>query len=340
MQVQTISHRPTRSPLGEHNVLHSGSFDEARAFLRGKHLEIRPARARSLSEGFGAAIDSAYLPRMYLAYMEYSAALEMTGLAPLDAGYGVHLPLDGYIELHSGGQIVQCGSGRAAVVSPSNDFSLTASGGCGRLLLSVGREALTDHLATMLGDLPAERLVFDPNVDPDMASSRRLANAVRYAAQEFERKESIHGNDIVVSQFEQFVMTLLLMTQPNNYSDALRRTDNGVRPKDVKRAIDYIQANLSLSITLEDLVGVSGVPGRTLYQHFQDFVGTTPMGYVKKARYERARDDLEMLNGEGTVTEIAGRWGFSHLGRFAAEYRRRFGELPSVTAGRRKPPKK
>ena len=63
------------------------------------------------------------------------------------------------------------------------------------------------------------------------------------------------------------------------------------------------------------------------------------MGYIKKLRYQRVRDDLEMLNGEATVTEVAGRSGFSHMGRFAAEYRRRFGELPSVTARRRRPSK-
>jgi AraC-like DNA-binding protein len=31
------------------------------------------------------------------------------------------------------------------------------------------------------------------------------------------------------------------------------------------------------------------------------------------------------------VSEIALRWGFGHFGRFAAEYRRRFGESPSQT---------
>ena len=30
-------------------------------------------------------------------------------------------------------------------------------------------------------------------------------------------------------------------------------------------------------------------------------------------------------------SEIASRWGFSHLGRFAVEYRLRFGEDPSET---------
>jgi len=32
-----------------------------------------------------------------------------------------------------------------------------------------------------------------------------------------------------------------------------------------------------------------------------------------------------------TVSAVAHRWGFAHLGRFASAYRARFGESPSVT---------
>ncbi|WP_460359141.1 helix-turn-helix domain-containing protein [Mycobacterium sp. ZZG] len=32
-----------------------------------------------------------------------------------------------------------------------------------------------------------------------------------------------------------------------------------------------------------------------------------------------------------TVTMVAGRWGFLHLGRFAIQYRQLFGESPSQT---------
>lgn len=339
MQKQTNLHQPAKTPLSEHGVLRSNSFDEAQSFLRNKNLEIQPTRAGSLSNGFNAAIDAAYLPRMYLAYMEYSAELEMTALAPLETDYGVHLPLGGNIELRNGNHILQCAAGRTAVVSPANRVGATMSGDCKRLLINISCDALTKHLATMIGDLPDERLLFVHDAAPSEAHSRRLANAVAYAAREFERKDSIDGNDIVVTQFEQFIMTLLLMSQPNNYSEALNRPDNGVRPKDVKRAIDYIHANLGNAITLEDLVAAAQVPGRTLYQHFQDFVGATPMGYIKRARYERVHDDLAQRSDHNTVTEIAGHWGFNHMGRFAAEYRHRFGELPSVTARKRRPPK-
>ena len=51
-------------------------------------------------------------------------------------------------------------------------------------------------------------------------------------------------------------------------------------------------------------------------------------------RLRRVRFDLENAQGEISVTETALRWGFSHLGRFAADYRKTFGERPSETARR------
>lgn len=36
------------------------------------------------------------------------------------------------------------------------------------------------------------------------------------------------------------------------------------------------------------------------------------------------------------MTQVAYRWGFNHLSRFAADYRRLFGEVPSQTLRRRR----
>jgi AraC-like DNA-binding protein len=87
---------------------------------------------------------------------------------------------------------------------------------------------------------------------------------------------------------------------------------------------------------LPEIVAACGVPGRTLIQHFRDFKGTSPMRYVRSARYEKVREVLCRAEHGQSVTEIAARWGFSHLGRFSVEYRRRFGESPSETLRQRR----
>jgi transcriptional regulator GlxA family with amidase domain len=57
-----------------------------------------------------------------------------------------------------------------------------------------------------------------------------------------------------------------------------------------------------------------------------------PMAYVEHVRLERVHDTLtEADPARTTVAEVAYRWGFTHLGRFAQAYGRRYGRYPSET---------
>jgi transcriptional regulator GlxA family with amidase domain len=132
------------------------------------------------------------------------------------------------------------------------------------------------------------------------------------------------------------VTTALLLHQPHNYAQALRKLGQPVTPRDVKRAIEYMEANLETPIGLPEIVAASWVPGRTLLQHLRDFSGTSPMRYLRAARYEKVRAALRRADPEENITGIAARWGFGHFGRFSVEYRRLFGESPSATLRRRR----
>src|SRR6185369_8402939 len=46
-------------------------------------------------------------------------------------------------------------------------------------------------------------------------------------------------------------------------------------PRDVKKAIEHIRAELAQQITVADLTRVCGVAERTLHKHFQAFVGVS-----------------------------------------------------------------
>jgi AraC-like DNA-binding protein len=105
-------------------------------------------------------------------------------------------------------------------------------------------------------------------------------------------------------------------------------------PRDLVRALGWLRGHLSEPIQLEQLARISGVQPRTLETHFKMFLGTTPLGWVRRMRLARARQEMLRATSEDTVTGVALSSGFSQLGRFAGDYRKAFGELPSATLQR------
>jgi len=107
-------------------------------------------------------------------------------------------------------------------------------------------------------------------------------------------------------------------------------------PGDVARALAWLRSHLSEPVQLDALAEIAGVRPRTLERHFRMFLGATPLGWVRRMRLARARQDLLRRGSRATVTDVALASGFTQLGRFAAGYREVFGELPSATMQRAK----
>ncbi len=110
--------------------------------------------------------------------------------------------------------------------------------------------------------------------------------------------------------------------------------DSSALPADLMRALEWLRSHLAEPVQLDALAAATGSTQRTLERHFREFLGTTPLGWTRRMRLARARQALLNAGAEDTVTNIALSNGFAQLGRFAAEYRRAFGELPSRTMRR------
>jgi transcriptional regulator GlxA family with amidase domain len=104
----------------------------------------------------------------------------------------------------------------------------------------------------------------------------------------------------------------------------------------VKRVEDYIHAHADRPIAMQDLAAVAGVSARSVHHAFRRYRGYSPKALLKSVRLNRAREKLLTAGVGENVTGIAFDCGFEHLGRFSAEYAKRFGEPPSRTLAKRK----
>ena len=108
------------------------------------------------------------------------------------------------------------------------------------------------------------------------------------------------------------------------------RANAAQRNHAVGRALELIMSSTD-PLTVSELRDYSGVCWRTLDRAFKDRFGIGPKQYITAVRLSAARRELRSAAPCQTVTEIAMRLGFTHLGRFSSNYRQMFGELPSVT---------
>jgi transcriptional regulator GlxA family with amidase domain len=105
-------------------------------------------------------------------------------------------------------------------------------------------------------------------------------------------------------------------------------------PSRSRRAVELLADRLQDSWSVERLASAVGLSCRTLHRVVRRELGVSPMMLLRRVRLDQARADLEAPGRNTSVTNVAYDCGFSHLGRFAREYARRFGESPSETLRR------
>ena len=234
----------------------------------------------------------AYLPGIFIGCIHYGAAVSAGGRPDRQKDdFWVHFPLRGNSEMVSRAGSLPCNPKRSVVISAQGHF-LRSAPGSERITLSISKATAMTQLAALLGDIPSRRLEFAPEFDLGTAPARRLRRQVDFAIAELDDAGPEGMNPVTLGMYEQLIVTSLLLGQPNNYTAALQRLENKVAPGDVKRAIDFIEAHLQLPVTLTDIVRASGVPGRTLLEHFKDHRSVSPIRYLRNARLARAREAL------------------------------------------------
>ncbi len=113
-----------------------------------------------------------------------------------------------------------------------------------------------------------------------------------------------------------------------------RPAPRGNRERVVRQALEYLHANPERPLSIDALCQAVGVSRRTLQYCFEQALAVNPARYFRLWRLNGVRRALrQAAPREVQVADVASRWGFWHLPRFAGDYRQLFGELPSATLG-------
>jgi AraC-like DNA-binding protein len=107
--------------------------------------------------------------------------------------------------------------------------------------------------------------------------------------------------------------------------------------RSMARSLDLIHSSELENISAVQLCKNAGCSQRTLEKCFKARFGVTPKKYIKCLRLAEVRKGLQDFDSQEveSIIELAGINGFWHMGQFAADYRRIYGELPSETLNRK-----
>ena len=315
-------------------MLATTSIDEATETLSQSLMPLRIGRVAE-PQRFRLDMNGRRLGRFFFGYNELATDTVVEPAPARDVvavvlGYDERRP--SFIALDD--ERVRVSTHMAAVASPMHQLRNWRPGNSGWFVLSMPTSVLSDRLHEVTGASTGGPIVFAPHVDLTKGPGRLLRELNQVLSTELERDGNGSENRLLRPMLEDALISVILAL-PGSLSRAIEdgSPPSGDSPRAVRRAEEYMTAQAGEPITLSDLTVACGCSRSALYDAFKSSRGYTPMQFLASRRLELARERL-MSEHAATATAIALEYGFSHYGRFAEAYHRRFGESPSATRAR------
>jgi AraC-like DNA-binding protein len=316
-------------PLANYRLFDTRDVDEARYEVSRVYCEhkLQPARKKNLLD---ACHHHAPFGDISLNYMQYGPQVTVEP-GYLREFYLLQLPLRGSAQIRCDDHQFHTNESIASVINPDAFTSMVWSDDCAKLLVQIKKTAVDAQLARMLGQPVEHALVFDHTMESQNPQHAAWWRSIGYVVNELSQQTNCYQNPMVRDDLVKSIISGLISSVNNNYSETLLGQDKTIAPKHVRMAERYVQENYRTPITIDDLTKVTGVSARCLFEGFKNFRSTTPMKYLLQVRLARAHDACLHADKSQSVTQIATDHGFTQLGRFSIVYKQVFGESPSDT---------
>ncbi|WP_431236193.1 AraC family transcriptional regulator (plasmid) [Mycolicibacterium psychrotolerans] len=314
-------------PLCRHRVVETSNLELA------QHVSSQIMSSNRLRLGrrrrFNCRLYATELDACTLLGVDFGAAdPSLASNAPLDY-YVVFTVMSGQIQLSGAFGEARVGPGEVFVFSPADSVRMQLEDAV-FTVLKIPRRALATHYASLTGRPLEGRFAFVPVVTKQ-ARAAPVRGAVRLAIDTIGRcGEAVPS--YVGAAIQSSLLTTVMLGQPSTHLSFLLQDKESATDDAISRAADLIHED-DCCRTIAEVAAAVGLSIRGLQSGFRRRFRVTPSQFQRDTRLDRAHHRLLAANTSAgdTVTAIALETGFGHLGRFSADYRRRFGVLPSTT---------
>jgi AraC-like DNA-binding protein len=323
--------QPTADALGEHDWVLTKTFDEFAVVCCGQvHMDLlTDPDSFSMSRRVGRI--------GAVAVQEIAVGNEMSVDAGESCGtYRILVVRSGRVEGAYRNVSFGGGPGGAAVFPPLGRCTARWSAGSRFISFKINKSAVNDALSDALGWQVMSQPDFVPVLSSHNPTTRTWINMVALFKEQVFHPDSLLNQPLVGLPFVDSLVRGFLLAAEHPHREALSKDIRLTAPRAIRTAIEIIEEEAHLPLTLSSIASRAHISVRTLQQGFQRHLDTSPMAYLREVRLRRAHQALLRSDPSSvTVASIAYRWGFTNLGRFAAAHAARYRETPTETLRRR-----
>ncbi len=272
------------------------------------------------SERLFVGIKGFHTPHIQFGQAYYSSAFMLQGMPPKKTVCISYTFTDGIVNYRN----ETIPHGELIVFTRDEEIDLVLSETNEQFTITVEEQFFHQSFLAYFGR-PFEETHRDKRLRLDPKSQRRFHDFLYGWVRRFVEYGKPEGSLVDYAAVEQEIIQSLFGFI---YLEDVIRRENRI----LKQARELLHASLETDLKLTDTAAHLGISQRTLEYTFKHHLSMTPKTYLQLLRLYAVRDELAQSDPARTrVSDIALKYAFFHMGHFAAEYKKIFGESPVET---------
>lgn len=244
--------------------------------------------------------------------------------------FGINIPLCRPFSISQSGSHHEY-LGDINLTRPDTPIDIEAVEDCRVMAVFLYCEILQEHAAGLNRSATSLETRMPTKLNMATPAGHALIRSLAYLWSEPLPGNQIPGAQIKLAELEDEVITNFILSATQAGKDQEHSCPD-TSPHCISLAEDFLCAHLDQPVSRANLAKASGASIRTLSRCFRRRHGMGPMQFLKARRLDATyRELLGAQHGDCHVTDVAMRYGFNHLGKFALDYKKAFHESPSET---------